>query len=213
MSLSLNEVEALAKKATRGAGYPWGLAEDAGKAVRWLYSRDVEASAALASVLRESAEHGVRDRTPRLSGTPPSNWTAAGNSLCPIVSGPTLSDLASVHDDAELSLQNVTCPILLAPFAGLAAGYLDRTVSLIWGESVVTTDSRVLSVEGEISTRTATVTVTTGMLLRSPQPVRTRANVPADILALLDQLATQTLAPATEESRLKGAGSSLSDNE
>ncbi|MEM7653907.1 MAG: DUF3726 domain-containing protein [Pseudomonadota bacterium] len=213
MSLSLNEVEALAKKATRGAGYPWGLAEDAGKAVRWLYSRDVEASAALASVLRESAAYGLRDRTPRLSGTPPSLWTAAGNSLCPIVCGTALSDLAIVLDDAELSLQNVACPILLAPFAGLAAGHLDRTVSLIWGESVVTTDSRVLSVEGEISTQTATVTVTTGMPLTSPQPVRTRANVPADILALLDQFAAQTLAPATEESRLKGAGSSLSDNE
>ena len=36
MNLSLNEVEATAKKATRGAGYPWGLAEEAGKAVRWL---------------------------------------------------------------------------------------------------------------------------------------------------------------------------------
>ena len=32
MNLSLNEVDAMAKKAARGAGYSWGLAEEAGKA-------------------------------------------------------------------------------------------------------------------------------------------------------------------------------------
>ncbi|MEL7259121.1 MAG: DUF3726 domain-containing protein, partial [Pseudomonadota bacterium] len=35
MSWSLNEVESLARKAARGAGYSWGLAEEAGKATRW----------------------------------------------------------------------------------------------------------------------------------------------------------------------------------
>ena len=38
MSYSLNEFEALALKAARGAGLPWGLAEEAGKAVRILSS-------------------------------------------------------------------------------------------------------------------------------------------------------------------------------
>ena len=36
MNLSLNQVENTARKAVRGAGLPWCLAEDAGRAVRWL---------------------------------------------------------------------------------------------------------------------------------------------------------------------------------
>ncbi len=36
MICSLNEIEALARKAARGGGMSWGLAEEAGKAVRWL---------------------------------------------------------------------------------------------------------------------------------------------------------------------------------
>ena len=36
MTWSLNEIESLAKNATRGAGRDWGLAEEAGKATRWL---------------------------------------------------------------------------------------------------------------------------------------------------------------------------------
>ena len=35
MSHSLGEVEALARKAARGGGYSWGMAEEAGFAVRW----------------------------------------------------------------------------------------------------------------------------------------------------------------------------------
>ena len=34
MSFSLNEIEAMGRRAARGAGLHWGIAEEAGKAVR-----------------------------------------------------------------------------------------------------------------------------------------------------------------------------------
>ena len=37
MHASLNEIESLCKKAARGAGMSWGLAEEAGKAAKWLF--------------------------------------------------------------------------------------------------------------------------------------------------------------------------------
>ena len=49
MDYSLNEYEALAFKAARGAGLAWGIAEEAGKAVRTLSSLGLES----ASILRE----------------------------------------------------------------------------------------------------------------------------------------------------------------
>jgi hypothetical protein len=36
MRCSLNEIDSQLRKAARGAGLPWGLAEEAGKAARWL---------------------------------------------------------------------------------------------------------------------------------------------------------------------------------
>ena len=51
MTLSLNEIESTAKKAARGGGYPWGLAEEAASATRWLHSNDLDGCAALASLL------------------------------------------------------------------------------------------------------------------------------------------------------------------
>ena len=43
LNLSLNEVAATAKKAARGAGYSWGMAEEAAAAVRWLAACGTEA--------------------------------------------------------------------------------------------------------------------------------------------------------------------------
>ena len=39
LDLSLNEVENLAQKAARGAGLPWGVAEDTGRAAAWIARR------------------------------------------------------------------------------------------------------------------------------------------------------------------------------
>ena len=36
MTYSLYEIEVTGKRAARGSGFSWGLAEEAGKATRWL---------------------------------------------------------------------------------------------------------------------------------------------------------------------------------
>jgi hypothetical protein len=52
---SLNEIEALAGKAARGAGYDWGLAEEAGQSVRWLEARDFRGADALMAAINAGA--------------------------------------------------------------------------------------------------------------------------------------------------------------
>ena len=44
-------------------------------------------------------------------------------------------------------------------------------------------------------------------------PIRSRAQPAPEAWATLNRLAHRTYAPATEESRLKGAGAGLSDND
>ncbi len=51
MSWSLNEIEGLARKAARGSGLSWGLAEEAGKATRWLCAAGLPGADALAGLL------------------------------------------------------------------------------------------------------------------------------------------------------------------
>ena len=51
MSRSLGEMAGLATKAVRGAGQPWGVAEEAGWALRWLGRAGLAGPAALARAL------------------------------------------------------------------------------------------------------------------------------------------------------------------
>ena len=60
MSWSLGEIEGLAKKATRGAGYSWGLAEEAG-----VHRAHVLTAHVTEGEGRDPRHHGVQGRVPR----------------------------------------------------------------------------------------------------------------------------------------------------
>lgn len=209
--MSLNEVEALAKKATRGAGYPWGLAEEAGKAVRWLCAADIDGCAALAGLMSESDGMSLPDRTPR----PGTVWTSPGNRLCPLLAGVALSDFADSLAEHEIRLENVARPILLAPFAALSAQCLKAPVALEWDDARVATDGASLAVAGDIGAASASVVVKIGSRPErgEAQPARSRAAPGTETLETLNRLSHRTYAPATEASRLSGAGAGLSDND
>ena len=129
--------------------------------------------------------------------------------------GAALSDLANTLRDGDLRLETVAHPILLAPFAGFSAQYLEALVVLGWNDACVATDGVALVLVGGTGAALATVTarIETGFDLAHRQPACSRASPDEDTLATLNRLAHRTYAPATEASRLSGAGAGLSDND
>lgn len=105
MNLSLSEFQALVRKAFRGAGYPWGLAEDGAAAARTLAERGEDAGAAVARLLDAVEDRDLADLMPD------ENWTAAGGPACPVCVGACLSDAG--NPDVELG--PVLEPSLLLP--------------------------------------------------------------------------------------------------
>ncbi|WP_167767168.1 DUF3726 domain-containing protein [Jannaschia formosa] len=192
--LSLNEAAALARKAARGAGHDWGMAEEAGRAVRWLSARGLPALDALAAMLAAPA------CAPRLrEGT-----LDADGPLCPIRAGAAVSDLACLPGFAGLRLRQVRTPLLALPFAAAAARATGRAVRLT-GAGGATTDGHALALHGDwLATTDLTLTLCDITLV--PVPPIHRAQVAPSALAALDALAARTCAPATETSRRLGAG-------
>ena len=85
---SLSELEAHAKKAVRGAGFAWGYAEEAAKAVRLLAAHQLPGAVVLATYLAERAENsGDAFAGPVVDD----DWVAA-DALCPVLSGAVLCD-------------------------------------------------------------------------------------------------------------------------
>jgi len=168
MNWSLNETQALCRKAARGAGMAWGLADDAGFAARWLEDRGQGGAAQLAALLPDWA-------------------TRAEAGTCPIRRGTAWADLGQAPTDLS------DPEPLLWPFLALVAAVTN--VAVTWGAGNAISPDGGLTLSGKT------------------QAVRGRAAPDAATIATLETFAARTYAPATEASRLAGAGAGTSDND
>lgn len=217
MSYSLNEIEALAKRATRGAGLPWGLAEEAAMATRWLASFDLPGPELLASLLKQDDSVAFANVTPiSLDG----QWSGASGRLSPLICGAALSDVAGRLKDAEcIMMENVSHPLLLLPFAAGAARQIGSAVSLEWGDVLVASDGKVASITGSqealnrCEVAHVVVRANASTSLSGAYKPRLRGLLSDDCLNRLQGFAMRAFAPITDRSRDLGAGSELSDND
>ncbi len=199
MTFSLNELEAMAKRATRGAGYPWGLAEEAAKATRWLAATGLDGAHALAALLRQDFASDLTGHTPNAA------WRSA-EALCPLATGAALSDGAPLLRNGPVTLHNAAAPLLILPFAASAARQLNTNVTLTCGATTAITDGCALTLSGPLPDLADPFDIHLGGTLTTVLPHKSRAAPDPDAWQILTQFAHRTYAPATEESRRLGAG-------
>lgn len=206
---SLNEIAATAKKAARGAGYPWGIAEEAAQATPWLCGLHLGGCRALAGLLAQIDGRNVIDHTPQKTD---GIWTARGGWLCPLMAGACLSDSAMRLRDGPVEMAQVTRPLLLLPFAAAAARQLKQCLQITWPGQSVATDGTVLALEGTAGLtipRAGEVKLRIGPMTGTPCTRRSRATPNAEDWEMLEALAARLYAPATEASRRLGAGADI----
>ena len=164
---------------------------------------------ALAQVLGHGFASAMADHTPQSISL---EWHAKGD-LCPIMAGCLLSDCAEKLLEGGITMPDVAVPVLVLPFAARAAYRLNACIEIDGQDWCAVTDGTVLSLAGTVPSQAARLSVRVGGLLGVVQPKCTRARPNAADLAALDRFARRTYAPATEQSRLLGAGAGLSDND
>jgi hypothetical protein len=191
--LSLNEVESLALKVARGAGYSWGLAEDVARATRAMARRGLPWAVALAGLARDAGTWRAASledwrRRDDANATP----------LCPVRLAARLIDDPSLLAEGPLRIANVGFPVWIS--AVLAASDLGDKFDVDWSG-------------GDGSTRAADVTISPRPTSRTPEPLRRRAVAESRILAELGVVAARVYVPASEGSRVRGAGGGSVDDE
>lgn len=209
MSFSLNEVEAIAKRAAKGAGYSWGLAEEAAKATRWLCSAGIDGIALLVQTLNAGFAAELRRHS---ADVIEDAWCSEG-ALCPLMTGSMVSDHAANLKHAPLTLINVAVPLFLLPFAAQSAMQLDAAIALDIDGHTLRTDGKTCEHPGAGPDHAKEVVICISKTPPKAIPEHTRATPSAQTWAELNSFAHRTYAPATEASRLLGAGSGLSDND
>jgi hypothetical protein len=208
MSLSMGEVEATARKAARGAGYPWGFADEAGRAARWLSVRGVDGCAALAGLLDAVDGADLAERSPDVTA---GVWTAP-HAACPLATGLALSDRAE-EAIRGVRVEEILAPLLLMPFAALLAETARQTVTLSWDGGTAVTDGTGLCLDGKVLARAPWVDLSPGGKMDAPAEACHRAQPDPRAWGRLNAFAQRTYAPATEASRRKGAGADATDND
>jgi hypothetical protein len=217
MTWSLNEIETETKKAIRGAGLSWGLADDGGKAIRWLAAHGVDPLPALSDVL---GRHERRERilsAIRLTET--GRWTADAP-ICPITLGVTLCDYADRLTASAFVAGPVARPLLLAPFVAAAARILGRPLQLdASGVRLAVNESGdpsgdlwMLDASDDAEIRCA---ITADRLSKSKVIAGSTRGLETDPQAWerLVAYGQRTYVPASERSRREGAGAGLIDND
>ncbi|MGB5708639.1 MAG: DUF3726 domain-containing protein [Arenicellales bacterium] len=230
MHLSLNQVEHTARKAVRGAGLLWGLAEDAGRAVRWLEAVDLHGASKLVSLLQK-IDHSqlVPLKIVQQNG----HWKAQSGKASPLIVGPSIADCANagslgaagnqeIYDDRILAIENIAYPLLVAGFAGVAATQCDRWIRLTWGEVKVYCCPDGLGFSGNRKELDAESTGKLEVQLLEPDEVVMHVFWPLshDACSLrkadweaLESYAHLTYVEASAASRIAGAGAGLNDND
>lgn len=210
MSYSLNETEALCKKAARGAGYSWGLAEEAAKATQWLCRQGIDGCGFLSSLLKQTDNTDLSQWTPLISAQ---RWQSPHNTLCPIVTGTAFLDRADLLDDAPIVIAGLAEPALMLFFLAAASRRSDAIISLQCANNSYVTDGHRVSVNRTTDVIEANTRIEFTNTLGAVNVVCNRATPLQINWTELTQFASRTYAPDTEQSRLTGAGSGLVDND
>lgn len=207
MIVSLGEIDSTALLAARGAGYSWGLAEEAGKSARWLAARQIPwlptFLAMLASAPRES-EFVAGGEVIRPTGL---------QHVSPLSVGAYIADARSL----PVTLHNVRYPIWLLPHVATLVCEKRSPIAVSWEGAVMALTEHAVSAPGGTASLWVELAsqVRIDWLSRAEPPlfVRQRGGVQVDPSAwnALQKFAARTYVPATDASRLRGAGAGISD--
>lgn len=216
---SLNEVEIYGRRAARGAGMPWGLAEEAGKASRWLAERGLPGLELLARLLEANDGRPYEAMAPVIAN---GRWQASDGALCPVCTGAALSDHADLLATGKsIRLSRLDFPLLLAPFLDRSWRREDLCFELRWPDARLLVFADGITIEsgrdGAPSSKHADeVTVHAAAQQATPPSHRPRmggVQIPLSVWRTIETLAKRTYVPASEASRARGAGAGRNDND
>lgn len=196
IDLSLNETQTLAVRVARATGFPWGLAEEIGRAARSLAVRGEPWAEALLA-LTQLANNFVPPSSERVA-----RWRCAKPDLpapaplCPVRTAMLLIDMGFDLGGTPLRLAHVGLPIWLK---GLLQAAEARAYVVDYGAP-------------DALPQTADVTISNATTQAEAFAAR-RAQVAPGILTALLPIAQRVYVPESERSRSRGAGGGSVDDD
>ena len=123
---SSSEIITVSKRATKAAGYSWGVAEEVGKNIDVLELIGIAGIQNLKSYLSD-----IKTKTPIGPNGIKSQNKIDNESLCPILTGVCLiDDFKNIEILKEIIFYNVSFPLLMIPFISRLSFLIGKRVSI-----------------------------------------------------------------------------------
>ena len=123
---SSSEIITVSKRATKAAGYSWGIAEEVGKNIDVLELIGIAGIENLKSYLSD-----IKTKTPIGPNVIESQNKIDNESLCPILTGVCLiDDFKNIEILKEINFYNVSFPLLMIPFISRLSFLIGKRVSI-----------------------------------------------------------------------------------
>jgi hypothetical protein len=125
-----SEIETISKRASRAAGFTWGISEEIGKCIKSLELYQISGLENLNDYLKK-----IKNLEPKgLQKIENKNSLKEGN-FCPIYTGIALMDASSrIMELKTLSIQPVDFPILLIPFLNRISYKIGKMIEVKFDE-------------------------------------------------------------------------------
>ena len=123
---SFSEIETISKRASRGAGFSWGVSEEIGKSIRLLEMFGLPGILYLKSYLEKISKHNYQNIT-IISAENISNNIP----YCPISVGVNFMDQAyNLEKIEKINFSNLAYPLLVLPFLSRSSEIIGKKILL-----------------------------------------------------------------------------------
>ena len=209
---SLNEIDIMLKKASKGVGLPVGLAEDIGRAGAWLSARGHDGVRAVLTAI----QGGISLPLPLLPLNDRGIVVFKGARIA--VCGPSVIDILAGHGSAdEVRLINVDSPLLIIGLAGVASQSYGLEMTIDFGNgSKASVSAGNLVLSGSMPAAGTDLLITCRKFgYTTPKGKLEGRGVVVDeeVWREVEALAARTYVPSSEASRARGAGAGMVDND
>ena len=201
---SLSEIDTTSKRATRAAGYSWGVAEEVGKNIRILELFGLPGIKNLNSFLKEKKNFKL-ENLKLINENNKNNL----NQFCPIIAGVSFLDqIVNLQDLTEIKFQKISYPLLFLPFVSRASEVLGKKLLLQFDKNqfLLNFNTSIYSnfLNNEIVNQSETVSI---------KIIDNKDLFSANEWKELYKLSENTFVDENESLKQSGAGAGLTDND
>ena len=202
---SSSEIITVSKRATKAAGYSWGIAEEVGKNIDVLELIGIAGIQNLKSYLSD-----IKTKTPIGPNGIKSQNKINNESLCPILTGVSLiDDFKNIEILKEINFYNVNFPLLMIPFISRLSFLIGKRVSIEIDEYYFKFNlDKYMFSNGDINS----------LILENAENVRITVfenedSFSQEVWDELYELSTDTFVEENEKLKSTAAGAGLEDND